>query len=157
MAGVLLAFALHHRASAGDPTFLRGYDATVAAVALSLVYVVPMQLTDPLTHERWGTLLPLYALLVSGLVDGHDPLAKLLGHWPLPAVGAELAYPVFMMQEPVRRVWEATFPSVAPFYREQPMGTQFGMSMLLLLPCGWLVSRCVNKPAAAVAKRTCLP
>jgi hypothetical protein len=47
---------------------------------------------------RYHGLVPLYCGLIFGLADGVDPLARLLGVWPLPTASRDLALGLYLFQ-----------------------------------------------------------
>ena len=154
-AGVWLAFFLHQRTH--RPPMLFGFASCVATASLVGIFFVP------LGHDAisdWardiGLLLPLWALLIAGMVEGDRVLCWLLDRWPLTAISTELAYPTYILQKPARML--------AAVLRCDDRGGGMNCSMTtsplnewlvtigILLPVAALVAVGVTRPIVATAK-----
>lgn len=109
--GAILAAAVHARAANGAAAIR--WLATVGAAVLALIFCLPV---DRAWAREWckegpGLLSPLHALLVVGFAEAPhnppswsaEPLARLLGQWPLPRLG-ELALGTYILQVPARYI-----------------------------------------------------
>ena len=107
LAGVLLAFVVHARAERQRPPVV--WAATVAVALLAALFSLNLSWVGLRQPTEWvqtnlidfSGLLPLYCLLIWGLAEGADPLARLFALRPLPLVGRHLAYGVYVLQSPV--------------------------------------------------------
>jgi peptidoglycan/LPS O-acetylase OafA/YrhL len=155
--GVWLAFFVHHRAAANRPPLLCGWAFSLASASLVAVFTL-FRATDRVNLKEFGVLMPLYALLILGAIESsrgtnsEQPLSRdlgcrLLSVWPLPLIGNELAYPVYILQEPVHVLLNLTIlrQGVAP-------GVQFAALMGSLLLLALLAALCVQRPAMAGAR-----
>lgn len=105
-AGAVLAHVMHARAARGAPAL--SWAASVAAAGLAALFALDTRWllgtrADPMFIDHWthkvGLLLPLHALLVVGLAEGTDPLARLCATRPLPAL-RHLALGAYLLQAP---------------------------------------------------------
>lgn len=103
--GTTLAITIADRTAAGARP--RHGAALVAFVILFAIFIfVPYnkwELHDP--NAVWNALLwPLQAILILGLCDEADPLARFLLTAPLPTLGTHLTLGVYLLQLPVH-IW----------------------------------------------------
>lgn len=148
--GIVVAFVVHDRAGRGSPPFR--FAASIATLLLVLVFQVNLdprevQLQDQWFADLWfkkaAILLPVHCLLLLGLAEGHDPVAKIFSVWPFP-YAQDLAYGVYILQAPVINF---LFTKT-----DNPMTTQkIFISLVVLLPTA-AAAQALSKPLIAYAK-----
>lgn len=153
-AGVWLAFFLHQRTH--RPPLLSGFAASTAALALlSLFLSAPLGREDiTIWAKNVGVLLPLYGLLIGGMVEGDRLVCSVLDRWPLPSVSTELAYPVYIVQKPARMIAALARCGAATAGCEATttVGAMYALTLAVLLPMSAFVAICVNKPVVTLAR-----
>lgn len=156
-AGVLLAFFIHHRAAIGAPPLLCGFASTIGTLAMILVFMIDGGV-NPYTHEQFGTLLPIFALMIIGMVEGDDPMCSLLNIPPLPRMGTELSYAMYVLQMPVCQtlggfgILERS-PFYAPMHSEHmTLALRWTVYMTFLIVASALAFYLVQKPVELLMK-----
>lgn len=102
LSGIVVAFVLHDRACRGCPPLRFGASICI----LLLVIVFQLHLGNDTFIDIWfkkaGILLPVHCLLMLGLSEGQDVVAKVFSAWPL-RLSQDVAFGVYILQAPVAK------------------------------------------------------
>ena len=160
---MLLAFYLHDRAKRGVPPS-RSL-ASLSAALLLLVFCVDLKWISAKmpsdTIDLWfcktDLLMPLHCMLVIGLSEGADPLARILSYGYLPVISRNLALGVYLLQTPVNQApWQECLGRIqtVSFGLPQPLKSiEAALKLILVLCAAALCHALVQAPGSRLMLR----
>ena len=161
--GMLLAFYLHDRAKRGVPPS-RSL-ASLSAALLLLVFCVDLKWISAKmpsdTIDLWfcktDLLMPLHCMLVIGLSEGADPLARVLSYGYLPVISRNLALGVYLLQTPVNQApwqeWLGRIQTVSFGLRRPLKSIEAALKLILVLCAAALCHTLVQAPGSRLMMR----